>query len=341
MNVSDLEVSADLKYVTVGINGTNLIQGDVSDPFTAQDQGKLIAIKKAFHNGPTYLESLEYTNPGRIVTATATIDTVYEATNEALIAFEGLFYDNVSHPNGWQLTETGTARAYVYTNNYIALQEAMDSCYSAQVEFLDLDLNGVIGINPIYNRTNENRALLFDGLSGNLTLRNVANSRLKLCTEFIGTNLPAEGLDIGLAENYTLISRHALFSDRNNRNGTPTNVSVIHGNSSVLVSCVPPDLAGTPWRHFSPAIFNGTLRAPSNAIIRDLTLDGIGWSATDVDGNDSFWRTVYVNSGYGATQQLEDVYQELRPAISCRICSILKQLQYKRGASRQCTSHQD
>jgi len=311
---SQQNVVADLEYIRVTINGTAAVGSNTisSNTYTfnaANDVGRLIAIKQAFHNGITPNTSLEFTKPGRIVTATATIESV-NADGTATIAFRGEYYEGDGTiaavlPNP-MLNQSGTRQAYIYTNNYVTLQGLLDTGVDINLQDDNPGPLGIVGVNPIYNRQNENRCLVFNQLNNTaVTLNSTQGLKIKLCTEDIGgvidaNTLPDETEIEGESTRQPGVGEHHLFGINNEGN------QVNRGNITVDISCVPPDVAGTTWRQFFPAVMHATFAADNTTnIIRDVTLRNLDWTPDDTGGNDSFWRCIYFNSGNGTQNQVD------------------------------------
>ncbi|GGG36823.1 hypothetical protein GCM10011344_42070 [Dokdonia pacifica] len=260
-------IVADLRYMDVSVTpGSNQINATNGHLFTAADIGKLIAIKKGHHNPSTTAE-IPFTTPGRIVTVTAQIISVSTDGTSASI-------------NGIAPNQDIDTRAYVYTNNYDALQTLITNGGD-----ITLNQNGIIGVNPFYHDDYTevtNKGLLFPD-NQSVTIRNTNNARIKLCSETIDWE-------------YTF----ALFASQ-----------VSNHDIKVEVSCIPPDEATTRWGG-QCSFFTTTLLSGNGAgnSVRTIELKNTTPLAGDIDtGTDPFWN-FYFNGLLGGIEGTSN-YQEI------------------------------
>lgn len=278
INTTCTDIIADLRYLNVSITpGSNQITihntPESTDTFTNADIGKLIAIRKGFHNAsdPQVGTVLPFTTPGRIVTITAEITNVSTDGTQATI--------NIT-PN-----QNITTKAYVYTNNYSALQHAMNTNTDGVIT---LDQDGIIGVNPFYDCNNlepTNKALVFPHDRA-ITIRNTNNARIKLCAENINWDIS-----------------FALFATSLPNNNQTSSAS--NHNITVDVSCIPPDEATTRWGG-QCSFFSTRLLSPSHGAgssVRDIRLLNTTPLVEDLNmmNIDAFWNS-YFNGVLGGLE---------------------------------------
>ncbi len=150
---SNRQVS-DATYLNVTLSGNTLSLPSI--PFTADDVGKTIAIKKAHQNPDTANGSeLSDTQLGRLVTATVTIQSVDVANQTAIISET--------------LNQTGELRAFLFYNyldNYI---EAINTCYDSGISKLEVDISGIVGLS-LFGAVHNDRYILIKSASGDLNV---------------------------------------------------------------------------------------------------------------------------------------------------------------------------
>ncbi|MEP0265969.1 T9SS type A sorting domain-containing protein [Dokdonia sp.] len=267
-SISSTGIIADLRYMDVSVTaGSNQIDARNGYLFTAADVGKLIAIKKGHHN-PSSTAEIPFTTPGRIVTVTAQVTSVSTDGTSASI-------------NGVAPNQGIDTRAYVYTNNYDALQALI----TAGGE-ITLSQNGIIGVNPFYHNDyteTTNKALVFpDNVT--TTIRNTSNARIKLCSETINWDY-----------------KFALFASQ-----------VSNHDIKLDVSCIPPDEASTRWGG-QCSFFTTTLFSVNGAedSVRTIELKNTTPLTSDIDtGTDPFWNSYFngVKGGIEGTTSYQEIF---------------------------------
>lgn len=150
----DNRQTSDATYLDVTVTGNTLSLPSV--PFTADDVGKTIAIKRA-HQNPDAVNGTELTDTqlGRIVTATVTIQSVDVGNQTAVISKT--------------LNKTGQLRAFLFYNYLDDYLEAMNSCYDFGTSKLEIDIPGIVGLS-LFEAAHSDRYILVKSATGHLNV---------------------------------------------------------------------------------------------------------------------------------------------------------------------------
>lgn len=146
--------NSDATYLDVTLSGNTLSSPSV--PFTADDVGKTIAIKKA-HQNPDTADGSEFleTQLGRLVTATVTIQSVDVANQTAVISET--------------LNQTGQLRAFLFYNYLDDYVGAINSCYELGVSKLEIDVPGIVGLS-LFEAAHTEKYILIKSATGDLNV---------------------------------------------------------------------------------------------------------------------------------------------------------------------------
>jgi len=150
----DTRQTSDATYLDVTLSGNTLSLPSI--PFTADDVGKTIAIKKA-HQNPDTADGTELTDTqlGRIVTATVTIQSVDVANQTAVISKT--------------LNKTGQLRAFLFYNYLDNYVEAINTCYDQGISKLEVDIPGIVGLS-LFEAAHSDRYILVKSATGDLNV---------------------------------------------------------------------------------------------------------------------------------------------------------------------------
>lgn len=253
--LTDFECKPDLKYIDIEFNSVNQIICPL-DTFTDADVGKLIAIKDTHHN-PNMADGTEYPNSqlGRIVTVTTKITAV----NNGVATID--FSCNL----------TANARAYSYTNNFDALQDAINYAQENKIETIVRDSEGIYGINPLFSEKYTDAPALVIPNTWHLTIKGVDENPFKFCLE-----------DTITVKNWFVLKQGNYDFTLDGKILPPDRISTSFGLSSTVVN--------TNW--------NNEYAGDS---VRSITLKNIGRvDENDTDGNDSWFCELISNSRGGA-----------------------------------------
>jgi hypothetical protein len=152
--VPDNRKTSDATYLDVTLSGNILSLPSV--PFTADDVGKTIAIKKA-HQNPDTADGTELpdTQLGRLVTATVTIQSVDVGNQTAVISET--------------LNQSGQLRAFLFYNYLDNYVEAVNTCYDSEISKLEIDISGIVGLS-LFGASHSNRYILIKSATGDLNV---------------------------------------------------------------------------------------------------------------------------------------------------------------------------
>tara|TARA_B110000503_G_scaffold143254_1_gene243543 strand:- start:1200 stop:4481 length:3282 start_codon:yes stop_codon:yes gene_type:complete len=165
--LSDFGAKPDLKYIDIEfVSGTEITCP--LDSFVSTDVGKHIAIKNTHHN-PNTADGTEFPNSslGRIITVTTKILSVTDGV--ATIDFS--------------CSLTANARAYSYTNNFDALQDAVNHVQTNKIETILRDGEGIYGINPLYSDKYPNQTAVICENTFKLKIVGDNTNPFKFCVE--------------------------------------------------------------------------------------------------------------------------------------------------------------
>lgn len=263
--MSYFSIVADLRYEDVTItNGSSVITGS----FTSEDVGKRVSVRYGYQN-PDTGTPITNTPLGKMVTVDEVILSVVDGTSATITT---------------SLNLTKSTKAYIYTDNYANLQNAINFCIY-QNKALIPDLKGIAGVRT-YDKSS--KALVLDSQKGPVHLKHRDGFSLKLCDETNNNN-------------------KALFF-------------IANGDEDIIIDtvCIPPDFASTALACSGSAYLSHTGESSfpdSNAgsSARDITITNIGnFKRKLLNGGDGHWSGLIGNSLGGVNNTDADLIEYQR-----------------------------
>ncbi len=254
LSLTDFNAKPDLKYIDIEFNSVNEITCPL-DTFTDSDVGKLIAIKDTHHN-PNTADGTEYPNSqlGRIVTVTTKITAV----NNGVATID--FSCNL----------TANARAYSYTNNFDALQDAINYAQENYITTIVRDGKGIYGTNPLFSEKYLGAPALVVPNTYKLEIVGIDENPFKFCVE-----------DTTVARDF---------------------IQIKQGNSDFTLDgkILPPDRYSTMFPILWSVVNTNWNNQYAGNSVREVCVKNIGYvGKEDTDGNDSWFCYIILNTRGG------------------------------------------